>query len=189
MERTMEQSLRRWPLVALALLGSLTLSTLAACGDDEEDASADEGNNHAHDEGTLAEEACEHTAEGPFLDVTATAVAEGAPSGTAEHTAVRVALATEGDGNVGYVSYEADEDGDFVFFLSQDLPFAILDGAGAEVEIEATTPVDTCGEVAVQHVAELSVGRYLLRLGPTTEASSVSLVAEHAGEAHDHSDE
>lgn len=186
----MKHRLRRWPLALLAILTLSALSTLAACGDDEEDASADEGNNNAHaEEGTLAEEACEHTAEGPFLDVTATAMAEGAPSATAEHTAVRVALATEGDGNVGYVSYEADEDGNFVFFLSQDLPFAILDGAGAEVEIEASTPVDTCDEVAVQHVAELSVGRYLLRLGPTTEATSVSLVAEHAGEAHDHTHE
>ncbi len=48
--------------------------------------------------------------------------------------------------------------------------------------------VDACAEVAVQHTVELEVGTYRLSFGPT-EATTVTLVAEEAGGAHDHDHE
>lgn len=168
-------------MIFRALLSTLVLLTstaLSGCGD------------HDHEEHHgPAEEACEHTKEGPFQDVTATAAADGAPSATFEHTAVRITLVAEGNDNtqnVGYVTYQADEAAEFAFFLSAEVPMEITDANGAAVEIEESADVAECGEVAKQHNADLEVGTYTLKIGPTTE-TTVSLVVEeasHEGEDH-----
>jgi hypothetical protein len=150
-----------------------------ACGDDHDD--------HDHDHGgeTLADEACEHTAEGPYRDVTATADAVDGPVASFEHTGVRIALVDVTGGKGGFVTFESAEAADFTFFLSAHVPLTVQDATGAPVVIEATADVDACAEVAVQYTAELGVGTYRLSFGPT-EATTVTLVAEAAGEAHDH---
>ncbi len=164
-----------------AVLGALAIfaaTSITGCGDD-----------HDEHHGGAAEEACEHTKEGPFQDVTATAAADGAPSATFAHTAVRITLVDDADDNTkksGYVTFEADEAAEFAFFLSADVPMAIMDANSADVEIEESADVAECTEVAKQHNADLEVGTYTLKIGPTTE-STVSLVVEeahHEGEDH-----
>ncbi len=126
-------------------------------------------------------------AEGPFEDVTATAVADGAPSATHEHTSVRISLVADPDSpddNIGYVTFAADAGADFAFFLSADVTFAIFDALDNEVPLEESADVVECAEVAKEHVAELEVGTYTLWFGPTTE-TLVSLVVEETGHGTD----
>ena len=62
----------------------------------------------------------------------------------------------------------------------------ITDANSAAVEIEESADVAECTEVAKQHNADLEVGTYTLKIGPTTE-TSVSLVVEEANhEGDDH---
>lgn len=164
----------------IAALFFLTFA-VAACGDDHDD-------DHDHGGESLADEACEHTTGGPYRDVTATADAADGPVASFEHTGVRVALTDVTGGKGGFVTFEADAAGDFVFFLSADVPLAVQDATGAAVAIEATADVDACAEVAVQHTVELAVGSYRLSFGPT-DVSTVTLVGEAAGDAHDHAHE
>lgn len=152
-------------IAGLAVLGLCSVG----CGDSEE--------THEEEEAGVEEEACEHTQEGPFMDVTATPIPAGAPDVSTAHTAFRVALA---DG-VNHVSYQADEDAEFVFFLSADVPFEIV---GGEIE-ETASGVDCPEHVAVHHTADLSVGTHILAIGPT-DATEVLLVAEEVGTEHDH---
>lgn len=149
---------------------------VAGCGDEEE--AAPEGEEHG-----LEEEGCEHMKEGPSMSVTASAQAEGAPVGAGEHTRFDIALVDVEGGKGGYVTIEADEDGEFVLFLSADVPVTISDGGGAEVAVEGSEPVALCTEVAVAHTFDLEVGAYTLFVGPT-EASELRLVLEAAG-AHE----
>ena len=162
----------------LGLFALLATPVISGCGDD-----------HDHGDHSAAEEACEHTKEGPFQDVTATAAADGAPSATFAHTAVRITLAEDADDNTkfsGYVTFAADEVAEFAFFLSADVPLAITDASDAAVEIEESADVAECTEVAKQHNADLEVGTYTLKIGPTSE-TSVSLVVEEANhEGDDH---
>ena len=163
--------------------------------------SEDAGTNGSTDAGTMADssggahhvedpsvEACEHTKDGPFADVTAGLDASTAPDATHEHTSVRVTLDEAGGQYAGGVSYAAAEAGDFVIFLTRDVPLTIASSSGDAVAIEATAAVDACTDVAVAHTVELEVGTYHLTLGPTTEAS-VGIVVEHAGGGHEHGDE
>ncbi len=156
----------------------VSMAFVAACGEE-----------HDHDEHhSIAEEACEHTKDGPFVDVTATAASDGAPSATHAHKAVHVTLvedANDATMNSGFVTFAADEAAEFAFFLSADVAFAITDPSGTDVDIEESADVAECSEVAKQHTADLEVGTYTLRIGPTSE-TMVSLVVEEAGhEEHD----
>jgi hypothetical protein len=151
---------------------------VAGCGEEEEAAATPEGEEHS-----LEEEGCEHMKEGPSMSVTASAQAEGAPVGAGEHTRFDIALVDVEGGKGGYVTIEADEDGEFVLFLGADVPVTISDGGGAEVAVEGSEPVALCTEVAVAHTFDLEVGAYTLFVGPT-EASELRLVFEHAG-AHE----
>jgi hypothetical protein len=170
--------------VALYIAALSSSLFVVGCDDDHDHDGHDPGTEESH---SADEEACEHMTQGPFEDVTATAMSTGAPSAAYEHTAVRITLTPDPVDEtqyVGYVTYEADDETEFVFFLSADVPFAILDASGSEVEIEESEAVSTCDEVAMEHVADLSVGSYTLLLGPTSE-TQVSLVAEEASHEGD----
>lgn len=166
---------RLWPLAL-----SLSLLTLAACGEEEDSEPMEE--EHA-----LAEEGCTHMENGPAFEVTASADASGAMPGTGEHMRADITLIGEAGQLGGFVTAEADEDGEFVLFMSKDVPIKVLDAQGAEVDIEATEAVDLCDAVALAHTMDLTVGLYTIELGPTEE-TSVSLVFEAGGE-HDHEGE
>lgn len=156
---------------------SLALACLALTGCDDHD------HDHEHNHGGegLAAEACEHSADGPFQDVTATADASGAPSVTFEHTAVRIALTDFGGSKGGIVEYNASAAGDLAFFLSADIPVAFQDADGNVLTIETSESVDACSEVAVQHIVEAEVGSVQVVLGPT-DAETVTLVTEAISE-------
>ena len=170
----------------MAFIGlTFTLGFLPGCEDHDDEHDPHQGEQHA--EGAV-EEACEHMADGPFEDVSATATAGDAPSATHEHTAVNISLVADASSpadNIGYVTFAADEATEFAFYLSTDIPFAVFDAMDTEVLIEESTAVVDCSEVAVEHVADLEVGTYTLWFGPTIE-TMVSLVVEEAGyEEHD----
>jgi hypothetical protein len=167
-----------------ALIAGLAFG-LAACGDEHDHDDHDHG---ADVEVDPHEEACEHMAEAAGATVTAVD-----PEGdgtledvTIEHARVEIELVAVTGGNGGDVAFTADEDNEFFFFLSADVPFAVFDASDAEVDIEVTEDVAECGDVAVAHTLDLAVGTYTLRFGPTTE-DSVGFVFEEAGaHAHDH---
>ncbi len=162
---------------ALGFFAMLATPMISGCGD------------HDHEDHSPAEEACEHTVDGPFQDVTATAASDGAPSASFEHTAVRITLvadANDASQNSGFVTFKAEEATEFGFFLSANVTMAITDASGTAVAIEESADVAACTQVAKQHNADLEVGTYTLQFGPTTE-TLVSLVVEelsHEGDAH-----
>jgi hypothetical protein len=100
-----------------------------------------------------------------------------------EHTRVDITLADYMGMKGGFVRYEAAESGDFAFFVDSDVALEVRDDADAVVSFEEMgIAVDECAEVAVQHTIELEAGKsYKIVLGPT-DAASVKLVTEHAGE-------
>ena len=152
----------------------LIAAALAACGDEHDD--------EEHEDPTA--EACEHAAEGPFRPVQA-AEADAAPAiQSYTHSRVDITLLAGADGNGGSVAFNVGEAGDYLFFLTADVPLAFSGDAGS-IEIEETAVVDACGVVAVSHTVELEPGVVTLTFGPT-EATEVGLVFEMAGEHHDH---
>ena len=157
----------------------ITLIFATACGDDEKTTPTEVE--------TPEQEACEHLAEGPSQSIEAASLATDTLANAAlEHTRVDVTLTDYEGAKGGFVNFEADAEGDFLFFMNADIPLSILDGAGNEVAIEATTKnSDLCAEIAVTHTVEFSVGTYLLRFGPT-DLTEVGLVHELSGDAHDH---
>lgn len=158
----------------LLTCGLLALA-VAACGDEHD-------HDHEHEDPTA--EACEHAAEGPSRPVQA-AEADAAPAiQSYAHARVDITLLAGADGNGGSVAFNVGEAGDYLFFLTADVPLTFSDDAGA-VEIEETAVVDACAVVAVSHTVELSPGVVTLTFGPT-DATEVGLVFEMAGEHHDH---
>ena len=157
----------------------LIAGLLAFAGCDDHD------DEHGHGGETLGlgAEACEHTNEGPFVDVDATLDTTDAPSLAFPHTATRVAIA-DADAK-HYVRFNADEAGEYIFFVSADVPVEILDNDGNLIEIEATGGVDECAEVVAQHTVDLTVGSVLVAFGPTSEGTLSVVVEHHEGE-HDH---
>ncbi|AKU91486.1 hypothetical protein [Vulgatibacter incomptus] len=161
------------------LLASL-LVTLSACGNGDD--SSNDG--HTHDDlAELAEHACEHGQDGPFLEVNASLTrGDAAEAVSRAHTAFRIALPEDSDGtHRGAVVYTATATGEVVFFLSADVPLSVHDGE-AEVEIEAEGKVDACPAVITKAVTvDVTAGtEYVLELGPT-DAATVTLVAVSAG--------
>lgn len=168
-------------------LASLAAAFAIGCGDDDENGE-EHGDEHG-EEGAEAE-ACEHLANGPFAAITGGAAdATDLPDAGIEHTSVDITLVEGDGGNEAFVSFAAEEDAEFLFFLDVNAPFAVFDGAGNEVEIEATEEgSEACTEIGVSYTLDLSVGTYTLHIGPT-DATEVSLVHEEAGEEHDHEGE
>ena len=157
-----------------------------ACSEDDHD--HDHEGEHGDEE--LEAEACAHLANGPYAAITAgSATDTDLPSAAIEHTSVDITLIGGEGGNVGFVSFAAEADGDYVFFLDADVGFMMFDGTGNAVEIEATEiGSEACTDIAVSHTLELAVGTYTISLGPA-EATEVSMVHEMAGEGHDHEGE
>ncbi len=132
----------------------------------------------------LDEEGCEHLADGPAVSVTATATASGAPAIDADHQRYDIQLTPITGGKGGYVTFAADDEADFVFFLGANVPVTFRDAQDQEVEPEASaTSSTTCTEIKGRYVVPLEVGMYTLSFGPTTE-DQVSVVVEEAGHEH-----
>ncbi|MFT7621186.1 MAG: hypothetical protein ACI9WU_000347 [Myxococcota bacterium] len=170
------------------VLGIAALMAGAGCSSDSDDTSAADA--AGADTATVSEfaEACEHAAEGPFVPVTATADATGAPDATHEHSLVQVTLlkdAVSGEW-IGTVALAPDEAGDFVVYLSSDVTFSVADASGTAVAVEATEQVTDCSEVAVAHTVEMEIGTYHFTFNAGTDGATapvVGMVVEHG--AHD----
>lgn len=164
--------------IALALAAlALAAIALTGCGDDHD-------HDHDHEGEDPTAEACEHAADGPFEPVNA-AEADAAPAiQSFTHRRIDITLLAAGDVNGGSVAFNATEVGDYVFFLTADVPLAFAGDAGP-IEIEETAAVDACAEVAVAHTVELSPGVFTLTFGPT-EATEVGLIFEAGGAHEDH---
>lgn len=148
---------------------ALAAFALTACGDD-----------HDHEAGDPIAEACEHAA-GSAEAVEAAEVATAPAIQSYIHTRVDITLPAGADGNGGSVAFNVAEAGDYVFYLTADVPLAFSDDTGS-LPIEETALVDACAVVAVAHTVELTPGVAILTFGPT-EVSEVGLVFE-AGGAH-----
>jgi hypothetical protein len=161
------------------LLSAVLLSTSilfsAGCGDDEEEPE------------NIDAEGCEHLQQGPSAPITATATASGAPAVRNDHKRYDISLIDVTGGKGGSVTFAVAEEGDYLFFVNEDVPLAIRTSGGAAVEPEEMVKSSTvCPDIKGRYTVELGVGTHVLTFGPTSKAS-LSLVAEH-GE-HDHGDE
>lgn len=160
---------------------ALSLSLFAvACGDSEDP----DHDAHSGEEESIEAEACEHMVDGPATAVTAGATEADAANTSVDdwkHKRVDVALSDDGSGGfAGYLTYEAAETAEYVFFTSGEFTVQI-DGADAE----ATNAVAECTDVQSGLVFDLEVGEHVVFINSTS--NSVSLIAEevagdHAGE-------
>ena len=171
--------------LSLLLVFSLSIFSLA-CGDDHDHDHDDHDHDHdAHSEESIEAEACEHMAEGPATAVTAGATEAEATDTSVddwEHKRVDITLNDNGDGTFsGYVTYEAAEAAEYVFFTSGELTLQI-DGATEE----SSAAVDECTDVLNGLTFDLEVGERIVFISASTE--TVSIVAEEGGDHEDHSD-
>jgi hypothetical protein len=128
----------------------------------------------------LNEEACEHMADGPFVDLDASADGTNLADMSDDHTAYRIATADIGDGNRGgSVSFESSEETNHTFWLDShfDLKFIGSDDSEAMI-VKSVHAVDECEEVMMFHTVMLGVGTYTVEIGPT-QSETVTLVWEH----------
>ena len=166
----------------LHLTIALSLSLFAiACGE------SDDHDHAGHSDMSLEAEACEHMADGPATAVTAgTSEAEATDTSADDwkHKRVDVTLSDDGNGGFwGFVTYEATEAAEYVFFTSGELTLQING-----VDAEATNAVAECTDVANGLVFDLTVGEHVVFI--TSASQTVSLVAEEAaGDHSDHGDE
>ena len=135
----------------------------------------------------VVEHACLHAQYGPFVGVTAVAVGAGpGPDVSEEHRAFTVALPGTGGSHEGEATFEADEENDFAFMVSPDMPVRVLDGTGAEMAVEVDQATQGCSALARVRVLELGVGSYRVVFGPTESATALLVIEEmshrHEGE-------
>jgi len=157
----------------LSMLTLILSLAFMGCGDSGHD-------DHAH--GSVEEEACQHMANGPASSVTAGADAMSAADTSADawtHKRVDVGLMAATEGFEGFVTFEATEAGDYLFFVDGEASVTI---AGASPESSAA--VSNCSEVAQVHTFELEVGEHVVQV--TSAVETVRLVVEHDGGHSDH---
>lgn len=136
-----------------------------------------------------ASDACEHAAEGPFVDAIAGIGNEDPPDISAEHTAFVVTTADllDEEGNRGgFVSYASEAAGDYYLFLSDHMDITVWDVNADEVPLEDSVhEVAECDEVTMYHLVELGVGTYDIELGPTSLDEVTIVVVPGGDHAHE----
>jgi hypothetical protein len=137
----------------------------------------------------LNAEACEHAADGPFNDVTASADGSAAPFVSDAHTAHRIAtVEIDPEGNRGgTVAFESTMATLHTFWLSAHVDLAFENSSEVEVPLASSVhEVAECDEIAMFHTVELGVGTFTIDVGPTQE-ESVTVLWEHGepGAMHD----
>lgn len=160
------------------LLSAVLLSTSilfsAGCGDDEEETES------------LDAEGCAHLQKGPSAPITATAAASGAPAVNTDHKRYDISLIDVTGGKGGSVTFAVAEEGDYLFFINEDVPMSIQTINGVAIQPEEVVKSSTeCSDIKGRYTVDLGVGTHVLTFGPTTK-TSVSLVAEHGAHEHDH---
>lgn len=161
----------KYSVSCLALIAVIAL--WAACNGEEEPTAADDG--------------CEHMINGPGAALTAIAELTGdAPDLVEDHVRYEIILAGDAAPYGGHVDLIMDEQGEFVIFLSPDVPLTVFDSSGEDVPPEAIdTDVKECAEVSAGYTFDFGVGTYRLSLGPSDEAQVQVVVVDVAGDAHE----
>ena len=161
----------------LTLTIALSLALFAtACGESEVQHSEQEGENSAETT-SIEEEACGHMANGPATGINAgDGEANATKSGVEdwEHKRVDITLADDGMGAYwGYVTFEATEAAEYVFFSRGTFYFQI------DVEdAETTTSVPNCPGISKAMTFDLDVGEHMLFF--MSPDDSLSMVVERA---------
>ncbi len=131
---------------------------LAACGSSETD---------------LETSFCDILASGPFDDLVATSTTADAPTSTLDDRAADVDL-TSGT----FIAFTPDEAGSYVFGLSDDVDFVVVDEAGEPlVRADEVLGAD-CDTLAVRSTWNLTAATYYLSFDTT--AASVLVTAEES---------
>lgn len=173
--------------ILLSALLTSSLVVFAGCGDDHDHDDHDHSHDNNHNHSDEEEHACVHFTGGPAVSVDAVATAsETAPETFQEHTRIDITVPDGAD--TAIVQWTAEEAGDFEFFLSKDVTFALMDGATALSAESSGGPAKGCETAAVaSYTFEVEAKTYMIQIGPgVTAGETISFVAEHAGEhAHD----
>ncbi len=140
------------------------------------------GDEHDDHEEDPAVDGCEHMIEGPAETIAASATAADAPSISAPHRRYDIALT----GGEGFVSFDADEEAEFYFFVNGSVSLAVTDSNDQTVAMEEElASVDECTEVASGFVFDFAAGSYTLHF--TNGGDEVQVVPfENAEHDHDH---
>ena len=138
------------------------------------------GEEDNHDHGDDEEHVCVHFESGPELDVNGVEARDGdLPETFEEHTRVDVMMPAAAD--TAYVKWTSDEAGDFVFWLSKDVPLALFDGDTEVAAEESGGAAKGCEDKAVAHRKfEVEAKEYTVRIGPAIAGETVQFAAEHA---------
>lgn len=149
----------------------------------------------AHDHAADFTEGCEHLGEEDGAKaVQASLVTMSRERGVvaADHARYNIGLIKNGGRSEGYVLFENDEEGEFHFFLSQDVPFKLVQG-GKDVAFHAEDtqkPLAACPNVVKAHyAADLGVGQVELHFGPTDQTTVGLVLEHHSEEGHDDHDD
>jgi hypothetical protein len=159
--------------IALLCLAATSLAALGACGDDH-------AHGHTHADESVAEELCEHMADGPAQALTAVATQDSTdgPTISDDHVRYDITLIAVDGGNGGAVTFAAGAAGHHAIALGADIELQAFDAAGVEIAPHhRNTGSAICEEVAADLGFELAVGTTTFVFGPT-EATEVSVVIE-----------
>ncbi len=154
---------------------ALALTWSAGCGSDDE----------MEAELSPAEDACEHMIEGPFESLTAVAAdAASMPAIAEDHTRYDIALIASGANSEGFLELRIAEEGEFGIYLSRDIAIEVRDSSDNTIAAEETESVAACSEVSVGHIFDFEVGSYELYVGPSADATEISIVLVELGDHH-----
>lgn len=130
-------------------------------------------------------DACEHLTQGPLIGQAASAKASAeAPLVSKPHTAFDLTLPGLG-ADPTYVRYSVSKAGDYVFYLDKAADLTVTSDANAPVAPKASaTSAAGCPVAKVRQVYSLTVGTYMVKIGPT-QTSSVTFVAIAADDPGD----
>ncbi len=136
----------------------------------------------------VIEHGCEHAELGPFASITAGQVGGAtSPNVNTPHVAYVITLPADGAAFAGQVRYRPVESGDYALLVDPDVDVTVLDGSGAEVEIEEERDASACPALSRLYLVELEAGlEYRLVFGPTPNSEALLLIEEAA---HEHEGE
>lgn len=129
---------------------------------------------------TTDQEACEHLGESTSEKVTAAKTLNDAPVIQDNHKRHEVTLPS--DKSKAFVRLNAEEAGDFIFFVDKTLSVELKNSSGETVNFEKVERSSAaCATIKGKYTAELSPGTYFLQLGPdgTQWSEVVSVLVEH----------
>jgi hypothetical protein len=166
---------------------STTTSSTSSSGGAGGTGGGEGGGGHYVDEGVEGH-GCIHLDQGPFFPLAASATAQTAPMVDQKHTAYELTLNEAGGGNHdGYIRFEADDDGEFHVFLSEDVDVSFTDAQGTPIVPEGSCQAAPCSSVCAliknKYKLDLTAGATTLSFGPTSTHDLLVLFEEGG---HDH---